>query len=510
MAKSAEARGACGLGGAALLLLLLLPSVPARAASVGFDQVLATQVLTAAFRFMAPRTLVPVTPRTLTEWGLRGITALDPDLAPRLDKTRAVLAGPSGTLATFATPPADDVTGWAGLIAAMNEIAYRHSAALRRAGTEGAIESFFDEVFDHLDPYSRYVGPAAAATDRDWRNGTAGIGVALSGTKNGIRLAHVVQQGPAELAGLRDNDTLIAINGVALRDADADFALTELNGPPGSVVKLLVARGRQKLSVAVTRADVPADTVASRMDGNALVLRLTGFTASTADLVESTLRAAFAKPQQPDGVVIDLRGNRGGLLSQAVAIANALMNRGVIATTIGRDPLADHQWVARGPDLAQGVPMAVLVDGRTASAAEILAAALSDNGRAMVVGSSTYGKGLVQTIGPMPDGGELFITWSRVLAPDGWPLQALGVMPELCTSRGADQTMQQEQALANGTNLGAARLALHRRIRPETPLAEIVAVRNACPADLGHETDMQAAQFLIGNPVAYASGLAPL
>ncbi len=493
-----------------LLLLLLLPAIPARAAAPGFDQTLATRVFAAAFRFMAPRALTAVSAQQLSEWGLHGITALAPDLTPQLAGATITLTGPSGVLAKFAVPSPEDADGWAGLVAAMNAAAYHRSAALRRAGTQGVIESFFDEMFNHLDPYSRYVGPVAAAADRDWRNGVAGIGVALAGRRGDISIGKVVSQGPADLAGLRAGDVLRRINGVVLRDADPDYVLAELNGPPGSVVELTVRRGKIRQSVTLTRADVPADTVALTRDDGLLVLHITGFTASTADLVESALRQAFAETHQPAGVVLDLRGNRGGLLSQAVGIASALMNRGVIATTIGRDRLADHQWVANGPDLAQGVPMAVLVDGRTASAAEVLAAALSDNGRAMVVGSATYGKGLVQTIGPMPDGGELFITWSRLLAPDGWPLQSLGVMPELCTSLGQDATDQQLQALANGTSLGAGRLALHRRIRPETPLAEIVAVRNTCPADLGHATDMAAARFLIGNPVAYASGLAPL
>jgi carboxyl-terminal processing protease len=110
-----------------------------------------------------------------------------------------ILAGPYGVLARFSAPPPDDESGWAGVVAAMNAAAYHHSAALRRAGTQGVIESFFDEMFNHLDPYSRYVAPAAAAADRDWRNGSAGIGVALAGRRGDIRLGKVVAQGPADL-----------------------------------------------------------------------------------------------------------------------------------------------------------------------------------------------------------------------------------------------------------------------------------------------------------------------
>ncbi len=113
-----------------------------------------------------------------------------------------------------------------------------------------------------------------------------------------------------------------------------------------------------------------------------------------------------------------------------------VLDHGVAVVTRGRDPQSNHIWSVQGGDLTGGIPIVVLVDGRTASAAEIMAAALADHGRAVVVGSATLGKGLVQTIAQLPDGGELFVTWSRVMAPLGWPLQGLGVMPQLCTSLG--------------------------------------------------------------------------
>ena len=142
----------------------------------------------------------------------------------------------------------------------------------------------------------------------------------------------------------------------------------------------------------------------------------------------------------PRGVVLDLRGNRGGLLGQAVAVASAFLAEGVVAQTGGRHPDAARTYVSAGPDLARGVPLVVLVDGRTASAAEIVAAALSDRGRGVVVGSATTGKGLIQAVVPLPNGGELLVTWSRVLAPRGWPIQGLGVLPAVCTSLGAEAT----------------------------------------------------------------------
>jgi carboxyl-terminal processing protease len=208
--------------------------------------------------------------------------------------------------------------------------------------------------------------------------------------------------------------------------------------------------------------------------------------------------------------VFDLRGNRGGLLRQAAATAETVLASGLIATTQGRDPQSIHVFQAHSQDLAQGLPLVVLVDGRSASAAEILAAALSDQRRAVVVGSSTLGKGLVQTVTTLPDGGELFVTWSRVLAPRGWPIQGLGVLPEVCTSLGQDSLDRQLDALGSGRQLMAPMLARHEQARAPMPASQILDIRNACPAAEGRDTDLRAARFLIANPPAYSTALLPL
>jgi carboxyl-terminal processing protease len=151
----------------------------------------------------------------------------------------------------------------------------------------------------------------------------------------------------------------------------------------------------------------------------------------------------------------------------------------------------------------------VAVDGRTASAAEILAAALTDRGRAVAVGSTTLGKGLVQTIDPLPDGGELFVTWSRVLAPLGWPLQGLGVLPQVCTSLGEATLQRQLDALAEGTQPMQHEIDAARAARAPLSPTQVLAIRNACPAAEGRDADLATARVLIDNPAAYAAALLP-
>ena len=221
------------------------------------------------------------------------------------------------------------------------------------------------------------------------------------------------------------------------------------------------------------------------------------------------IEAGLAAAPPPAAIVVDLRGNRGGLLRQAVTSVALLADHGVIAATAGRDPEATHDWRIDGGDLTHGLPVIVLVDGRTASASEIMAAALADLGRGVVVGSTTLGKGLVQTLTRLPDGGELFVTWSRVLAPRGWPIQTLGVMPQVCTSGGADETQKALSDLADGDLANAKALARSRAARAPLPVAEALEIRAACPASEGRDEDIAAAKFLVAHPSAYKAALLP-
>ena len=242
-----------------------------------------------------------------------------------------------------------------------------------------------------------------------------------------------------------------------------------------------------------------------------LVIQITAFNHSTAAHLAARHPGWLAGPHPPDGIVLDLRGNRGGLLRQAVEAADTLLPRGH-----RRDhrraaiPTRPRSGAPPPANWREDVPVVVLVDGRTASAAEILAAALADRGRAVVVGSSTLGKGLVQTIAPLPDGGELFVTWSRVLAPRGWPIQGLGVLPQVCTSLGQASLDWQLAALSRGrASRWRRRSTAERAARAPLSPAQVLAIRNACPAAEGRDADLDAARALIHDPAAYAAALLP-
>ncbi len=497
---------------ALVLLLLALAPLAARAdpRSLGrhLNAALVADVFATGFAFMAPRTLDAVPIPTLALWALDGLTVLDPRLAPVLRGGTLLLTVPGQVVADRKAPDAADARGWGTAVAAMALGAWDVSEPVRRAGTQGIVTAMFDGVTLRLDPYSRYAAPAAADAERVGRAGAAGIGLRVAAVPGGFVLRDLAADGPGAAAGLREGQRLLAVDGTPTEGLDPDGVAALLAGPEGTEVLLTLAAGHGRTrEVTLERALVPPRTVAAEWRGDVLVLRVSAFAIDTGAQLADALAEAIDGPRRPRGVVIDLRGNRGGLLRQAVAAAETLLAHGVIAVTAGRDPAALHSFVADGADRAGGLPVVVMVDAGSASSAEILAAALADQHRAVVVGSSTQGKGLVQTIAPLPDGGELFISWSRVFAPLGWPLQGLGVLPQVCTSFGAGGLERQLAGLAHGRQSMADVLARHRAARPPLNDPEVLELRSACPAAPANPLDLVAARRLIHDPGAYAAAL---
>ena len=492
----------------ATLLILLLSALPALVRAQAAGDPLAVSVFTSALSFIAPRTLEPESIPQLTIWGLHGLTALDPALETELRESSIRLMQ-NGKL-VFSAPVPDNQTpaAWAALTASLAAAAAQVSEPVRKAGTPGVIRSFFDELFNHLDPYSRYAPPGAAETDREHLSGQAGLGLVVVQQGGAIIVSSVIPGSPADDERIRRGDRILSIDGAPLRGRDAASVNSLIAGEEGSMVRLgWRSRDGRMHNQAIERALVPPVTVSAERQGDVLIIHISGFSSDTDDQFSDLLAAGF-EGHRVRGVIVDLRGNRGGLLRQAVAVVDAVVSGGVVATTAGRHPQSSRIWEGgAGPDQAHGRPIVVLVDGRSASAAEIMAAAIADSGRGVVVGSSTLGKGLVQTIAPLPDNGELFVTWSRVLAPLDWPLQGLGVMPQVCTSLGEDALKVQLDDLIRGRQGMAEALARHNAARAPVPAAQVVELRNACPAAEGRDLDLEAAWFLLDHPSAYQAAL---
>ncbi len=473
-------------------------------------------VTTAALAFIPPRALFKTSAAQLAMWGLRGITALDQSLVLRLDGTpgggRVVMSGAHGPLLAFSAPKRSDAAGWGRTLAAMAQKAWDVSRRVRDAHTGGILESIFDEMFAHFDPYTRYVPPAPANRERRARGSRAGPGLDVAERQGAFIVVRLDPQGPAAQAGIRLGDVLLSVDDATVQGADVAAVHAMLAGPRGSSVVLTVRRPGQRhaRTLIVERSSAPPATVFTHRRGAFLVVRIQAFADDTGARLSQDLIRAMAGAHKPHGILLDLRGNRGGVLASAVDAASALLGHGEVARTDGRTQAARRILRAKGHDLVPGLPVVVLVDGNTASAAEVFAAALADDRRAVVMGTATLGKGLVQTVERMPDGGELFLTWSRILAPRGWPLQDLGVVPQICTSLGPGAVARQLVTLRQGTDAMLAVAIAARAARPPLPPTRALALRAPCPAAISDGGEVAAAIELLTDGPAYRAALLPL
>jgi len=284
-----------------------------------------------------------------------------------------------------------------------------------------------------LDPYSSYLDAEEYADLRVSTAGTyAGIGIEVSTADRALRVVRPFRDSPAAAAGIRSGDMIAAIDGMPVDDLDA--AMTRMRGPSGSKVVLAVMRPGSALPLEFTveRAQVDVHSVALvRLDGDFVYARITTFSDTTAsDFAAGLARLRRDMGSKPRGLVIDLRNNPGGVLESAVEVADQLLEEGVIVTANGRTPAARFSMNATPGELLTGVPVVLLVNGTTASAAEILAGALQDHHRAVLLGQRTYGKGSVQTVMPLSSGRAIKLTTSRYFTPSGRSIQGRGIDPD--------------------------------------------------------------------------------
>jgi carboxyl-terminal processing protease len=285
-----------------------------------------------------------------------------------------------------------------------------------------------------LDPYSSYLDAEEYADLRVSTAGTyAGIGIEVSTADRALRVVRPFRDSPAAAAGIQSGDLISAIDGTPV-GVDLDAAMAHMRGPRGSTVKLAVTRVGQTLPLEFTveRAQVDVHSVAmANIDGGYVYARITAFSDTTAeDFVANIARLRRDMPAKPRGFVLDLRNNPGGVLESSVEVADQFLESGVIVTADGRTPAARFTMEATPGEVLPGVPVVVLVNGSTASAAEILAGALQDHHRALLLGRRTFGKGSVQTVMPLNEGRAIKLTTSRYFTPSGRSIQGHGIDPD--------------------------------------------------------------------------------
>jgi len=311
------------------------------------------------------------------------------------------------------------------------------------------IQSAIDGMLTSLDPHSGYLDPESFSDMRDQTRGEyGGLGIEVTTEDGVVKVISPMDGTPAANAGIKAGDYITAVNGESVLGLSVNDAVKQMRGKPGEAVTLTIAREKtDPFDVKVVREIIKPKSASAKMDGEFGVLRVSAFNEKTTDEAQAAFTELRAKNPRMKGLVLDLRNNPGGLLDQAVGISDLFLEGGEIVSQRGRDPRDVERYNARPGDMTNGLPIVVLTNSGTASAAEIVAGALQDRKRAQIVGLTTFGKGSVQTVIPLRGGldGALKLTTARYYTPSGRSIQKTGITPDLEVA----STRDEAQSIAN-------------------------------------------------------------
>jgi carboxyl-terminal processing protease len=306
-----------------------------------------------------------------------------------------------------------------------------------QVGDKTLVENALNGMLTGLDPHSSYM---TARQFRDMevqtRGQFGGLGLEVSADKDDlVKVIAPIDDTPAARAGIKAGDIITQIDGKTVEGLSLSDTVDKMRGPPNTKIELTLKRAGvdKPIVVSLIREIIQIHVVKSRMEPNNIgYLRLTQFTEDA----DSGIRKAVAQLKQQSGgrlrgLVLDLRNDPGGLLDQAVAVASDFVQQGEIVSTRARHSSEDQRWNAKGDDITGGVPLVVLINNGSASSSEIVAGALQDHHRAVLLGTRSFGKGSVQTVIPLPGGGAMRLTTARYYTPSGRSIQGLGIAPDI-------------------------------------------------------------------------------
>jgi carboxyl-terminal processing protease len=303
--------------------------------------------------------------------------------------------------------------------------------------TKDLIEAAINGMLTSLDPHSSYLSPDDAADMRTQTRGEfGGLGIEVTQEEGFVKVVSPIDGTPADAAGIEAGDFITHVDGESVLGLTLDEAVDRMRGPVGSEIVITVVREgeTEPFDVSIIRDTIKLTAARARTEGETVVLRVTTFNDNTYDNLADGLAKeveAAGGIENVNGVVLDLRNNPGGLLRQAIRVSDAFLEKGEIVSTRGRNPEDGDRYNATPGDLIEGKPIVVLINGGSASASEIVAGALKDHRRAIIVGTNSFGKGSVQTIMPLRGDGAMRLTTARYYTPSGRSIQNLGVSPDI-------------------------------------------------------------------------------
>jgi carboxyl-terminal processing protease len=297
------------------------------------------------------------------------------------------------------------------------------------------IQGAINGMMKSLDPHSSFMTTEMyKELEVETRGSFGGIGIEITILKDVLTVVSPIEDTPAFQAGIKAGDQIIKIDGKSTKDINIMEAVNRLRGPKDTKVTLTIMRETldKPTDIVITRSIIKIRSIKTRMfDDRIGYIRIAAFQEKTVDDLRKALRDLDGPTHSLKGLILDMRNNPGGLLTQAVEIADVFLKSGVIVSTRGKAKSLDHQFSARDNGDEPTYPIVILVNEGTASAAEIVSGALQDNRRAIIVGTQTFGKGSVQTVIPLEDGSALKLTTAKYYTPNGRSIQAEGVAPDI-------------------------------------------------------------------------------
>ncbi len=296
------------------------------------------------------------------------------------------------------------------------------------------LEDAIRGMISGLDPHSSYLEPEAFQELQEHTSGEfGGVGIEISLEDGFIRVIAPIDDTPAQKAGIKAGDLITRLDDISVQNMGLDDAIARMRGKPGTPIVLTVLRqGEEKpLDIKILRDVIKVTSIKSKLLGEDIAyIRITQFQGNTGDDLKKSLRN-LQQDRELKGVVLDLRNNPGGVLQSAVEVVDAFIDSGMIVYTKGRLDSSDTEFLATKNTAIGDVPMVVLINGGSASASEIVAGALQDHHRAVIMGTVSFGKGSVQTILPLTDSRALKLTTARYYTPSGRSIQAQGIVPDV-------------------------------------------------------------------------------
>lgn len=391
------------------------------------------KTLADGYALISEKALTPVTAHDLAFESVKSLSTIDQKIVALKDGSRVLILADGKILKSFSAPEDNDSENWARLVLAATVEARPFSPKAQKSDPQDFYNVFFNASLSRLDPYSHYEPRETEPLEK--LNNPAGIGIRYRRVGKFLEITDILPDSPAADSVLEIGDRIAKINDTPITDLSRMQTLNALRGEAESDLYLTIRKDGKMRQVDLIRKPVKTSPVSYFLDEESriLTIKISAFTAKTVAALRKTLK--LHEDANLKGLIIDLRGNTGGLLKEAVLAADMFLPEGLpLITTKGRHPDSVQRYTTTEKYGRPVYPIVILIDGKTASSAEFFAGALQDYRHAVLVGTTTYGKGVIQTVETLPDAGEIYLTWTRYALPSNYSPDVYGLYPNICTS----------------------------------------------------------------------------